>query len=178
MTDEERCAFENLILLCPGHHKLVDRLEPEKFSVEVLRAMKDKAVRRVEVEAWADDASLTRLAQAAITYATGVLSGAEERSPEQPPSASRQQRRQNLIVLEECLVDLEASAKDYPQRLDSDGAKGAQARMTSYLLDLDDVLPISRKIAAHAMPWAQSDLSGQIAGARHEIRQALEEQGA
>ena len=40
MTDEERRDFDNLILLCHNHHDLVDRQEPKRFSVEVLKKMK------------------------------------------------------------------------------------------------------------------------------------------
>lgn len=36
MTDEERAGFSNLILLCTAHHKLVDRLEPEKYATNLL----------------------------------------------------------------------------------------------------------------------------------------------
>lgn len=41
MTDEERAAFENLILLCTAHHKLVDRLAPGEYPAEVLRGWKE-----------------------------------------------------------------------------------------------------------------------------------------
>ena len=40
MTDEERRGFDNLILLCHNHHDLVDKLAPQRFSVEVLKKMK------------------------------------------------------------------------------------------------------------------------------------------
>jgi hypothetical protein len=40
MTDEQRAAFDNLVLLCTSHHKLVDRIEPEKYPVEALREWK------------------------------------------------------------------------------------------------------------------------------------------
>lgn len=40
MTDEERAAFPNLILLCSAHHKLVDRIRPQDFPVETLEAWK------------------------------------------------------------------------------------------------------------------------------------------
>lgn len=40
MTDAARAAYSNLILLCVPHHKLVDRLEPEKYSVELLTGWK------------------------------------------------------------------------------------------------------------------------------------------
>jgi hypothetical protein len=40
MTDEERCDFRNLILLCTSHHKYVDRLAAAEHSVEVLAKWK------------------------------------------------------------------------------------------------------------------------------------------
>lgn len=36
MTDDERRSFANLILLCTPHHKIVDRLHPDDYPVEVL----------------------------------------------------------------------------------------------------------------------------------------------
>jgi hypothetical protein len=44
MTDNERYAFDNLILLCPTHHVQIDDLEPERFTVEVLTKMKNDAM--------------------------------------------------------------------------------------------------------------------------------------
>ncbi|HAY96656.1 HNH endonuclease, partial [Shewanella sp.] len=36
-TDVERDSYENLILLCPTHHTLIDKAENEsEFSVELL----------------------------------------------------------------------------------------------------------------------------------------------
>ena len=40
MTEEQRYSFENLILLCPTHHVVIDRLEPHVYTVAVLRDMK------------------------------------------------------------------------------------------------------------------------------------------
>src|SRR3984957_2457586 len=37
MTDDQRAHFDNLILLCPTHHVLVDDLEPDRFTIESLR---------------------------------------------------------------------------------------------------------------------------------------------
>ena len=37
-NDEERRSFENLILLCPNHHKVTNNVQ--KYTVEVLREMK------------------------------------------------------------------------------------------------------------------------------------------
>jgi len=39
-NDKERRSFENLILLCPNHHKVTD--DVETYTVEVLREMKRK----------------------------------------------------------------------------------------------------------------------------------------
>lgn len=36
MTDNERRAFANLILLCKPHHDLVDKRHPDRYSVETL----------------------------------------------------------------------------------------------------------------------------------------------
>jgi hypothetical protein len=43
MTDPERASFDNLILLCTAHHKLVDRLAPDEYPVERLRSWKEAA---------------------------------------------------------------------------------------------------------------------------------------
>ncbi len=40
MTDVERSAFANLVLLCPVHHKVVDKIHPEQFSIEELTSWK------------------------------------------------------------------------------------------------------------------------------------------
>lgn len=40
-SDEERNGYDNLILMCARHHKLVDR-NPEKYSVETLKKMKKR----------------------------------------------------------------------------------------------------------------------------------------
>ncbi|TOO39893.1 HNH endonuclease, partial [Vibrio parahaemolyticus] len=42
-TDVERDSYENLILLCPTHHTLIDKAENEsEFSVELLHEMKQE----------------------------------------------------------------------------------------------------------------------------------------
>lgn len=40
MTDQERRAFANLILLCRPHHELVDKRKPAHFPTEVLTQWK------------------------------------------------------------------------------------------------------------------------------------------
>ena len=40
MTDAERASFANLILLCTPHHKLIDRISPDDYSVDLLKSWK------------------------------------------------------------------------------------------------------------------------------------------
>jgi hypothetical protein len=54
MTPEDRRAFENLILLCRNHHNEVDYLEPDRYSVEILREWKARHEERAETpDKWA-----------------------------------------------------------------------------------------------------------------------------
>ena len=60
MPIAKRNAPENLMLLCPTHHTLVDKA-PNSFPVELLRAMKERIEQKI--------AMLTRLATADVTFA-------------------------------------------------------------------------------------------------------------
>ncbi len=40
MADEERNSFGNLVLLCLVHHKIVDKLQPDDFTIETLQNWK------------------------------------------------------------------------------------------------------------------------------------------
>lgn len=40
MTNDERRAFNNLVLLCQPHHTEVDKVHPEKYSIETLESWK------------------------------------------------------------------------------------------------------------------------------------------
>lgn len=40
MTDQERAAFANLVLLCHGHHQLVDRIDPDGHPADLLAEWK------------------------------------------------------------------------------------------------------------------------------------------
>jgi hypothetical protein len=40
MTDEQRAAFANLLLTCKPHHDLIDRIDPDRFTVSLLREWK------------------------------------------------------------------------------------------------------------------------------------------
>ncbi len=58
-TDEQRNSYENLILLCPNHHTLIDKPENEEiYSVEILLKMKfdheNKVNNKLQVEKLSD----------------------------------------------------------------------------------------------------------------------------
>src|SRR5262245_30551379 len=58
-TNEERHAFQNLILLCSVHHDIVDA-EPEKFTVELLGEIKEMHERDGDIELSMDGARQVR----------------------------------------------------------------------------------------------------------------------
>lgn len=47
LSPEQRDAYDNLILLCPNHHRLIDLTEPEKWSAERLRQVKADQEERI-----------------------------------------------------------------------------------------------------------------------------------
>lgn len=55
-------GFDNLLLVCPNHHTVIDDLEPDRYTVEVLEDMKDRSQNRADPACpWADDETLARL---------------------------------------------------------------------------------------------------------------------
>jgi hypothetical protein len=69
--DDERQGFHNLLLLCPKHHKLIDRLTPDDFSVDRLIEMKNKHLDHLADTEWCSDEQAAAFAQLAIEYARG-----------------------------------------------------------------------------------------------------------
>ena len=56
MSPEERDEFDNLILLCPTHHRQIDSVAVERFTVEVLINMKERSLNAADASAeWATD---------------------------------------------------------------------------------------------------------------------------
>jgi hypothetical protein len=69
MTDAQRRHFDNLILLCRAHHKIVDQLRPKDFPVVMLRQWK--------AEREADDAqALAALGQVTEASLQQIISAA------------------------------------------------------------------------------------------------------
>jgi hypothetical protein len=63
MSDAERNSFDNLILLCPKHHALIDQLDPAGHTVDNLREMKaESEVHSANSQASFAPSDLTRLA--------------------------------------------------------------------------------------------------------------------
>jgi hypothetical protein len=54
LSERDRQSETNLMLLCPNCHKRIDDLEPERFTVEVLQAMKERHLSR-DTEGWKPD---------------------------------------------------------------------------------------------------------------------------
>lgn len=59
MTDQDRRHFDNLVLVCPNHHRLIDRLEPDDYPPEKLRSWKQRHEERCRGD-WASERELSR----------------------------------------------------------------------------------------------------------------------
>jgi hypothetical protein len=66
--DTERQGHNNLMLLCPRHHKLIDRLEPGEFTVDRLTEMREMHLSHAPNTRWCTDDEAERLAILAIQY--------------------------------------------------------------------------------------------------------------
>ncbi|MCG3147733.1 MAG: hypothetical protein PCFJNLEI_01174 [Verrucomicrobiae bacterium] len=72
-TDAERHAFENLILLCSAHHKVVDD-QPNTYTVELLQDIKTMHEEGGNREVSPDDARLAGLLRASYLQANESVS--------------------------------------------------------------------------------------------------------
>lgn len=73
MSDVERNGYDNLLLLCPKHHKLIDRLDPDGHPVELLREMKARSAEHgAQARPWATADVLTRYAVLLIASLMGA----------------------------------------------------------------------------------------------------------
>jgi hypothetical protein len=66
LTGQELNRYENLLLLCPNHHALIDDLEPDRYTVELLEAMKARAEQHGGSTEWADEHDMDTMARSAI----------------------------------------------------------------------------------------------------------------
>lgn len=65
-SNKERHGFHNLMLLCPKHHKEVDRLRPKQFPAETLIEMKAKAESHTSTHLFCGKDALERFVMFAI----------------------------------------------------------------------------------------------------------------
>lgn len=70
MSDEDKNSYENLILICPNHHRQIDDLEPNEHPSERLIEMKESHQKGCK-GLWAPDADLFRYAVLAIGSSYG-----------------------------------------------------------------------------------------------------------
>jgi hypothetical protein len=69
-------GYDNLLLLCPSCHNLIDELEPDEWTVERLEQIKFAHERRAEDPGrWATDEQLARFVAMAIAAAVAATSG-------------------------------------------------------------------------------------------------------
>jgi hypothetical protein len=73
MTDDERNDFDNLMLVCPNHHRMIDGLEPERHTVEILQVMKQR--HESGWEQWASEDELDRYASLAVSPSVAEAHG-------------------------------------------------------------------------------------------------------
>lgn len=76
--DAERQGYENLMLLCPKHHTLVDDLEPDAHSVERLQEMRANHLLHASEGLWCTHDDLSRFAAMAIAQSRVDSSRSED----------------------------------------------------------------------------------------------------
>jgi len=65
-AEAERQGYENLMLLCPGHHVRIDDLLPDEHPVELLVEMRARHLSHVAAEPWCTDDEALRYSAFAI----------------------------------------------------------------------------------------------------------------
>lgn len=76
MTDAERNGYDNLLLLCPNHHRLIDGLRRDDWPDERLFQIKADHERGLgRPSSWADDAVLERAARLILGLGVGTPDG-------------------------------------------------------------------------------------------------------
>ncbi|MET8953821.1 Shedu immune nuclease family protein [Streptomyces sp. NPDC004533] len=80
LTPEERTGIENLVVLCPTHHAHVD-INPETYSSDVLRQMREAHIERVEIAL--DGVQSRATTSRRLTYALEVWENNRENATEE-----------------------------------------------------------------------------------------------
>ena len=69
----DRDSFENLLLLCPAHHTIIDR-QPQTYTVEVLTQMKNQHEQSIQAQQDLDNRISTSISLNQV-HNTGVIQG-------------------------------------------------------------------------------------------------------
>lgn len=76
MTEDERIAIDNLMLLCPNHHREIDRLDPLNWPADRLMQLKAEHEAGCEQKQWASEGHLEHfaslLASMEVTEGVGI----------------------------------------------------------------------------------------------------------
>ena len=70
--DSDRQGFDNLMLLCPKHHKLVDKLRPDDYPVELLQRIKKRHLEHEAEGGWLSEEQAERFAAQLIAELRGT----------------------------------------------------------------------------------------------------------
>ena len=70
-SNEQRHSFDNLILLCPNHHRLIDT-DPEKYTVEVLKKIKNDHQQKYVNNPYLPSQKILEAAEEILTTATKI----------------------------------------------------------------------------------------------------------
>jgi hypothetical protein len=82
MSNRQRNSFENLLILCPDHSTLIDRLEPMRYGTDRLNEMKQRNLNHAAPpEAWLPTGGLDELALTLHLEMHSVWSTGEEEEP-------------------------------------------------------------------------------------------------
>lgn len=73
MADAERNHYDNLILLCPNHSRLIDDLEPDDYPPKALREMKERYERHASSASWRPtEADIAKFAKSAVILTESI----------------------------------------------------------------------------------------------------------
>ena len=121
-TEDQRHAFENLLLLCNLHHRLIDA-DPEKYSVELLNEIKELHERDGSIELSLESARMARK----LFDQTNVHIQADGHSQVMVGSPGAIQTHQFIY---------KATKKNAPSILPTQGAIGHDLAKRNYILHL------------------------------------------
>jgi hypothetical protein len=96
MTDAQRNSYDNLILLCPNHHRLIDRLRPEDYPASDVSEMKAHHEQSCD-QGWATESELSVVATMAVALA---LESVGEAGPKPHPRLVLQREGDQALFVE------------------------------------------------------------------------------